>query len=73
LYVRSGCACLRAAATARAWIWASAELRVPMLTWGNCVLAEVLAPCGVSCDGASRLVAVAEAMLDVYVVSGDVL
>jgi hypothetical protein len=48
-------------------------LRVPMLTWGNCVLAEVLAPCGVSCDGASRLVAVAEAMLDVYVVSGDVL
>jgi hypothetical protein len=75
LYVRSGCAFFRAAATSRAWICASVELRVPMLTWGNCVLVEVSAACGAFWDGVSRFVAVAEAIVrfDVCECDGNVL
>jgi hypothetical protein len=60
--VRPGLVSLSACFTALACTSASAELRVPMLTVGNCVLADVLRPCVVDCDGVRRSEPVAEAM-----------
>ena len=62
LYVRSGYAFLSASSTPRAWIWASADRRVPMLMGGNRVLTDVFAACGVGCEGVCSSEAVAEAI-----------